>query len=392
MRSHFLTLLLLVLSPLTVLSAAEVAEEKSQPARSTETEAQSDPANGEQDEGLVNTAALEEIPPIDTSGWPESPSKAPGTYIWDDPRLTHWPGIIYRSEERNVAFMIHNRFSKKGQLVDGSIGWPPGEQRKFTLPAQEDALRVSGLTPLPKTPGQHSALLQIGEEQFDLKLRIVDVKDAWPMASLKNGFPVDADGHPVVLRIERPESQAGKNSGLLDTFGKRPSGKAVLLGDPLAALGSDSWEGVDARRVEATDQRYPHYAVLVAMAQLEEPYPKTLIYSPGNQALFARSWTAEEERVLQAIEQRWQILGVMPELVLALPPVPVQGYLQKQAKERRELLRRSAVFRGWSILDVEEVAGPATEANKVSEGAYTNYPIGDARIRLRDAFNKILER
>ena len=392
-----IVLLGLVLVITNMLSSAEeeAARESSEAAKTESAASQEDAKTSEakpEEQKFVNTAALEEIPPIDTTGWPESPSKAPGKYIWDEPGFTHWPAIIYRAESRNVAFMIHNRFSKKGKLAEGSIGWPPNEQRSFTLPAREDALRVSGLTPLPVTPGRHQAMLKIGEESFDLPLRIIDIKEPWPMTALKNGFPVDAEGHPVVLRIERPESQAGKNSGLLDTFGKRPEGKAALIGDPLAALGSDSWAGVNATRIEAMDQRYPHNAVLVALAQLQPPYPRTLIYSPGNQALFARSWTAEEERILQAIEQRWQVLGVMPKLVLALPPIPVQSYLQKQAKERRDLLRRSAVFRGWSIVDVEEVVGPASEANKVAEGAYTNYPIKEARTRLSDALSKILER
>ena len=341
---------------------------------------------------VVNTAALEEIPPIDTTGWPESPSKVPGLYIWDEPAFTHWPSVIYRNEDRNTAFMIHNKYSKRGSLVEGSIGWPPGEQRAFTLPAQEDALRVSGLTPLPKAPGMHTALLQIGEEPIELKLRVVDVNDAWPHTTLRNGFPVDENGVPVVLRIERPESQAGRNSGIRDAFGHRPEGRALFVGDPLEALGTDTWAGLDADRLDATDQRYPQHAVLVALAQMKAPWPRTLIYSPGNQVLFSRSWTHEEERILQAIEQRWQALKIMPKLILALPPIPVQSYLKQQAIERRQLLRRSAIFRGWSIVDLEEHAGPAEEANKFADAAFTNNPIGEARIRIRDAYLEILKR
>lgn len=364
-----------------LFSCAHVTAEEQQPA-----------GEGTDTDKPVNTAALEEIPPIDTSDWPESPSKVPGTYIWDEPAFSHWPAIVYRGESRNVAFMVHNRFSTRAKPADGSIGWPPAEQRQFTLPPKEEALRVSGLTPLPEQPGTHTALLELGPESFELPLRIIDVSDDWPHASLANGFPQDEAGTPVVLRIERPESRAGRNAGLMDGMGVRPEGQAVLLGDPLTALGSDTWEGVDARRLEAVDQRYPHHAVLVALAAMQEPWPRSVIYSPGNQALFARSWTAEEERILQVIEQRWRSLGIKPELILALPPVPVQEHLHEQAKRRRSLLRRSAIFRGWSILDLEEIAGPATEANKVAEAAFTNYPIGEARTRIRDAYNEILKR
>ncbi len=352
------------------------------------TTAETEPKN----EKLVNTAALEKIPPIDTTGWPESPSKVPGKYIWDEPAFTHWPGIVYRDEDRNVAFMIHNRFSRQGKLAEGAIGWPPGEMRAFTLPATEDALRVSGLTPLPKKMGKHTAQLKVDEESFDLPICIIDVNEEWVHADLKNGFPVDKEGIPVVLRIERPESQAGRDAGIIDAIGIRPEGKAVLLGDPMEALGSDTWKGIDAQRVEATNQRFPHHAVMVALAKMQAPWPRTIVYSPGNQALFARSWTQEEERILQVIEQRWKALGVKPKLVLALPPVPVQSYLKEQAKERRDLLRRSAIFRGWSILDLEKIAGPAEEANKVAEAAFTNYPIGEARKRIRDAYIEILKR
>ncbi|NRA40568.1 MAG: hypothetical protein HRU15_20655, partial [Planctomycetes bacterium] len=53
---------------------------------------------------------------------------------------------------------------------------------------------------------------------------------------------------------------------------------------------------------------------------------------------------------------------------------------------------RSAIFRGWSIIDLEKHAGPASEANKVAEAAYTNYPIGKARDRIAAAITEALKR
>lgn len=397
----FYSLMVIVLSVSSFDSVLMAEEAESKPPRAVKTDVK--PTEKTQEKpALVNTAALEEIPAIDTTGWPESPSKVPGKYIWDDPRFTHWPGIVYRGEGRNLAFMIHNRYSTKRKSVSGSIGWPEiqkingtdkvGEQRSFVLPAQEDAIRVSGLAPLPVSLGEHTALLELGEEKHELAIRIVDIAGDWPHDHLENGFPVDVNNVPVIVHITRPENDAGRQSGLLESLGKRPDGPAVLLGDPLSALGSDIWHGVDATRIEAVDGRYSRYAALCALAKMQAPWPRTFVYSPGNQSLFARSWSQEEERILQVIEQRWRALGVRPELILLLPPVPVQEYLHKQAIERRALLRRSAIFRNWSIIDLEKIAGPANEANKLAEAAFTNYPIGAARDRIAQAITKALKR
>ena len=172
----------------------------------------------------------------------------------------------------------------------------------------------------------------------------------------------------------------------------RGTGRALLVGDPLADLGEDAWSGIDAECRRALDGRHPEWAVLVALASLSQPLPRTLAWCPGNSALFAGGWTGEEERVLGVIRTRCAALGAQPRFVLVLPPIPVDPELQDLAGERRALLARSAGFQGWTVIDAEQIAGPAAQANQVAEGLYTRHPIGAARIRLREAIASALTR
>lgn len=315
---------------------------------------------------------------------PPSPSTAPGVRIWPDPRLTHWPAIVYEREERNVSFEL----PVKRAGVSGSAGWRGGKALPFVLP--ENTERISGLLPLPTETGQHTAEIQIEGVVTALRLRIVDIRQPWPIEALRDGFPVDAENQPVVLVDRRRDPGSELKWRVLAASLARPVGRPLLVGDPLAALGGDAWQGLDAEPRPALDERFPQHAVLAALAQLSDPLPRTVVWSPGNQVLHGGAWSAEEERLFGAIRSRFEAAGVLPRLVLLLPPTPLDAGLQEQARQRRELLQRSAGFLGWTVLDADRVAGNAAEANRVGEGVFTRYPHGAAQERLRRALADVL--
>ena len=58
--------------------------------------------------------------------------------------------------------------------------------------------------------------------------------------------------------------------------------------------------------------------MLVALATLPDPLPRTVIWCPGNQAIIGGAWTEEEDRVVSALRSRFTALGARPRLVLAL--------------------------------------------------------------------------
>lgn len=335
------------------------------------------------------------VAPPATAPVPPSPSTAPGIRIWPDPRFTHWPPIVYRDESRNIAFALPVR--KPG--VAGTIGWDGQAPLPFTLPG--DAESISGLLPLPGTIGDHRATVAIENASFPLALRLCDAREAWPITGLGgNGFPVDAEGRAVVLQDRRRGTREERVWSFLEAGEVRPDGRALLVGDALEALGSRVWDGLDADPRPATDERYPHHAVLVALGAIlgegaGEPrgrLPRTLVWSPGNQALIGGAWSAEEERVLGVVRTRCERLGVIPRLVLALPPLPVEAHLQARAGERRDLLLRSANRLGWVVVDLAKAAGAPAEANRVAPQVFTTYPLAPAQERMRAALKDALAR
>jgi len=329
------------------------------------------------------------LPPV-----PPSPSTAPGIRIWPDPRFSHWPPVVYRDEPRNVAFALP--IKKPGAA--GTIGWDETPvPMPFILPS--DAESISGLLPLPTQLGNHRATVMIESGSFPITLRIADAREAWPMVRLDQGFPVDADGHPVVLQDRRRGTREERVWSLLDGGGTRPEGRAVLVGDPLEALGSRVWDGLDADPRPASDERYPHHAVLVTLAMVladqgkgVKPWPRTIVWCPGNQTLLGGAWSPEEERVLGAVRTRCERLGIAPRLVLALPPLPVEAHLQTRASERRDLLLRSANRLGWVVVDLARAAGAPEEANRVAPQVFTTYPLAAAQERMRSALRDALTR
>lgn len=332
-------------------------------------------------------------PPI-TAPVPPSPSTAPGIRIWPDPRFTHWPPVVYRDEARNVAFALPVK--KPG--VAGTIAWEGQTPLPFTLPS--DAESISGLLPLPANIADHRATVAIDSGSFPIVLRVCDAREAWPISALRGGFPVDADGRAVVLQDRRRGTREERVWSFLDGGEVRPTGRVLLVGDALEALGSRVWDGLDADGRPASDERYPHHAVLVALAAIlgdgpgepRQRLPRTLVWSPGNQTLHGGAWSAEEERVLGLVRTRCERLGVMPRLVLALPPLPVEGHLQARAAERRDLLLRSANRLGWVVVDLARAAGAPEEANRVAPQVFTTYPLAPAQERMRAALRDALAR
>lgn len=350
--------------------------------------------------------------PADIPPSPGDPTVYPGLRIWQPPAFTHWPAIAFDDETRNVAFRIpipprreldraagiersdgayHNPFGW-GPGATGSIAWPGSEPLPFTLPEDAAIERTSGLMPLPLSIGQRYAELIIGDGRAELPITLADARRAWPIVALENGFPVSADGTPVVLVTARPDPERQRQWGLLREPPPRPEGGVLLVGDPLEALGQTSWDGLEAEQRPVFDQRYPHHAALVALADLSEPLPRTICWSPGNQILYAGVDPAEETRLLVALRARLVALEALPDLVVALPPLPLEADLHELAAARRERLTSAAVNAGWRVVNLERAAGDPVAATQLSPGLHTRYPIGEAADRVRAALAEALSR
>jgi len=323
---------------------------------------------------------------------PPSPSTAPGIRIWPDPHFTHWPVIAYGDETRNIAFALPVRQGG----VTGTIGWQNQTPLPITLP--KDAERISGLLPLSLIVGEQVAMAELGSTRFPLRIHIVDVHDAWPIVRLEHGFPVTSDGLPVVLLDHRRGTREERMWSFLEGSAARPTGRAVVIGDPMTAQGQSAWDGADVEQRITTDERYPHHAALLALGALLQSasgtavttLPRSIVWCPGNQALYGAAWSAEEERVLGAVRSRCERLGVLPRLILCLPPMPVEDHLQDVARQRLELLQRSASRLGWVVVDFGRAAGPANQANRLADQVFTRYPQGDALVRMRVALQAAL--
>ena len=334
--------------------------------------------------GAYAWAAAADIPP--------SPSTVPGIRIWPDPVLTHWPAVVYADEPRNVAFSLPVRTPG----ASGSIGWAGQPQLPFTLPT--DLERISGLLPLPTAIGHHRAELSIAGAVLPLRLelRIVDARGPWPHAALREGFPIDAEGVPVVLLDRRRDASQERKWALVNSIQRtRPSGRAVVVGDPLAAMGASAFDGLDARLRIGIDDRQPTHAQLVALAQDMAEWgsqpaltaPRTIFWSPGNRALLNNTWSPEEERFLGVVRSRCEALEVFPRLVLVLPMAPIDDRepARELAVQRREQLRRTAANQGWVVLDAQRWAGTAEEAFRIAEQVFAEGPVGEPRERLAAA-------
>jgi hypothetical protein len=335
----------------------------------------------------------------DAAEVPPSPSTVPGVRIWPAPAITHWPAVIYADEARNVAFGLPVR--QPG--VAGSIGWHGQPALPITLPVNLE--QISGLLPLPTVPGAYQAeLILAGQLQSGaLQIRLVDAAKPWPQTALRDGFPVDAEGVPVVLIDHRRDANDERRWTLIASLNRpRPAGQALIVGDTMAALGDSPFNQLPAKIVAAVDETQPWHAQIVALATEAatwggEPLktgPRTIVWSPGNRALQANTWTTEEDRVFGLLRTRLSALEIYPRLVLILPPTPIDDRepVLKQAVVRRDHLRRAAAALGWIVLDAERFAGPSEAANQVAEHVYAPGPVGEARLRLRAAMAAELAR
>ncbi len=347
---------------------------------------------------VVGTLWAAEVPPTVKALIPPSPSTVSGERIWPAPALTHWPAVIYGDEQRNVAFALPVRIPG----ATGSIGWQGQPALPFTLPTNLE--RISGLLPLPTAVGAYRADLAIaGALPVGLSLRVVDAAMAWPMTTLRDGFPIDEAGVPVVLLDHRRDANQERKWALVSALQKpRPSGQALVVGDLMSGLGQSAFTALSARVIEAVDERNPWHAQLVALARdmrawIPDPVvkgPRTIMWSPGNQALLHNTWTPEEERFLGVLRTRCEELGFFPRLVLVLPPAPIDDRQPARvlAAERREQLRRAAANQGWVVFDVERWIGSAEEAFRIADQVYAEGPVGAARERLAQALQTELAR
>ncbi len=310
---------------------------------------------------------------------PPSPADVPGVRIWPPPMFTHWPAIAYADESRNAAVAL----PVKGPGLKAEWGWEGDKPIPLTLP--DDAERTSGLVDLRLEPGLRRLRVGMPDGDHRLPLRVVPAGEAvWPIERLVDGYPVDQAGVPVVLLASRPQPGRERTWALLKESRPRPTGRAVLVGDPLEALGDSPWTGLDAETRPATDLVKPHHACLVALAQLPAPLPRTLIWSPGNGAIQVGEADPEEVRLLGLVRERFAALGAAPLLLLALPPAPVEERLAAAHEARREALLAEADRTGWRILDQARAAGPAATANRMGENVFTAYPNGAALVRVRE--------
>ena len=316
---------------------------------------------------------------------PPSPADVPGVRIWPPPMFTHWPAIAYADESRNAAVGL----PVKGPGLKAEWGWEGDKPIPLTLP--DDAERTSGLVDLRLEPGLRRLRVGMPDGDHRLPLRVVPAAEtAWPIERLVDGYPVDVSGVPVVLLASRPQPGRERTWARLKDSHPRPNGRAILVGDPLEALGETAWSGLDAELRPATDLVKPHHACLVALARFTAPLPRTVVWSPGNGAIQVGEPDPEEVRLLGVLRERFAALGVEPLLIVALPPAPVEERLAAAHEARREALQAEADRTGWRILDLARAAGPATTANRMGENVFTAYPNGPAQARVRETLRAAL--
>ncbi len=309
---------------------------------------------------------------------PPSPADVPGVRIWPPPAFTHWPAIAYADEQRNAAVGL----PVKTRGAKAEWGWEGEAPIPLQLPSDVD--QTSGLVALALSPGVRSLRVGLPDGDHRLPLRVEPAASAaWPLARLIDGYPVDDAGVPVILLASRPQPARERIWAPLRKELPRPTGRPLLVGDPLAAWNDSAWAGLDAETRPATDLVKPHHACLVALATLPQPLPRTVVWCPGNGAIQVGEHDPEEMRLLGALRERFAALEALPVLIVALPPRPVEERLQAAHDLRREALIAEADRTGWRLLDLARAAGDPETANKVGDNVFTTYPAGEAMGRMR---------
>ncbi len=325
---------------------------------------------------------------------PPSPSLAPGIALEPVPAITHWPAITYPDERATIAVRIP--VTHPGGSA--TIGWRGGSFLPIVFP---DLPVAACLLPLT-TPAVGERVAQVTVDDLatvDLPITLHTTADAWPQVALVDGQPVDRTGRPVVLVDQRRNATAQRHLAAVAAFNSpRGAGTALVVGDPMTLAGSALWQGMPARFVPVTDDRFPANAMLVALAQdqarwITDP-PRTILVVPPPRCQDEPADQVTEQRLLTAIQSRCEALGTWPRLVLVLPAL-AQGAAADAARvvasqARRDDLRLAAQVAQWIVLDQERLAGPSEESHRLAEGVSAAVPVGEARDRMRAALAREL--
>ena len=317
---------------------------------------------------------------------PPSPSTAPGLPLPARAALTHVPGVIYPDEARSLAFRL-----PPGQ--PGTIAWEGSPPIPVTPSPVVD---TGGLLALPTTPGPRQVVIHLGSASWMFPVHLIAATDPWTWDRLEDGLAMDKDGVPVILVAERPQPDAERRWQLLSSRPPRGEAPAILVGDPLAGPDGNVFTGQSGTPITAINAQHPDLAILVAISRhlASGQRPRSLLWSPGNEALRQGAWSSEEERVLGVVKARCLALGFLPRLSLLLPPTPLEDRpeILAQAAERRELLRRSAAAQGWAVIDADRWCGPPEQATRLPGGGYATHPVGEAHAALVAALKAELDR
>ena len=288
--------------------------------------------------------------------------------------LRAWPAIVFADEQHRIAISITTPVA--GDLT---VRWDEAAGQTFAVPVGTS----EALLPLPGGAGLHRGDARLGGSHSPLAIRLSEVTAPWPATELRDGRPVDAQGIPVVLVDHRRSANDLRRERIATIVLPRPTGRPLLVGDPLATPLGDAWQGVIAECRPAIDDAFPQHAALVALRSFGQP--DSMVWSPGNASLFAGTWT-DEGRLCQALARRCAALAIAPQLIVALPPWPVATAWREPAQRRRQALTTAAQAAGWSVLDLAELAGDPLAANRLAPGLYAEYPVGPAQKRLFERY------
>ncbi len=245
-------------------------------------------------------------------------------------------------------------------------GWTPADRRLFDL--QDDGRALAWL-PLPHEPGAHRLPVFIAGSKCHLDLALHPQSGPWPVAAIRDGVPVDANGAAVVLVARRHDPDRDRDWALFRPDLSRPDGPAMIAG-PSADRSWAARVAAAGVRVHAGEPGWRDpVRLLDALTAAGERPPRTFCWYPGNGAVADGHWTGEEERLLEVITARFTALELQPELLLLLPALPRDPALEQVATHRRERLRTQAAAHGWRIVDLEQLAQAHGPAARAADGA-----------------------
>lgn len=279
--------------------------------------------------------------------------------------LAGWPALAMADERHSVAL----------RLPTGAVefGW----EGQAPVAVEAPAGGGEALLALPLRAGRLAGTLRRYGGEDDVAVRLVDAAAAWPIAGLRDGLPVDAEGVAVVLLDRRRTANDLRRARLGPAAPPRPGGRPLLVGDPLASAFGSAWSGLAAEQRPAAG-----HAALVALA--DPGRPRGIVWCPDQAALYAGTWP-EEGRLCSALVRRLAALGIAPRLTVALPPAPADPAWRAAAQHRAAALADAAGAAGWHVLDLAAAAGEPQAANRLADGLWAEAPVGEALARVRTA-------